>query len=223
MSFACYLLAVHPEKQDRLYNEILKYGKDVEVKEKDEEEGKQSFDSFKEMPYLDAIIFETLRLFPPVPIDVKEATSDDVLPNGVKIGKGTVVVFEPYVMARNQDVYASPCSFQPERWLQKEDGKPRPFQTFDPYAFPVFQAGPRICLGKDLALFEVKFLLVELIKRYRLEFPDLSSIDTSPDADVAFRNGKPVYKPGLTMSYRGELNLRFHRRKSMKSNGPHCS
>merc|ERR1719469_633401 len=102
------------------------------------------------MPYLNGVIYESLRLHPPVPFDDKTAFEDDVFPNGTKVPRGTVCVFLPYAMGRDPAVYPDPEEVKPERWI--------PFRAPPPHEFPAFQAGPRICIGMDMALFEIKLL-----------------------------------------------------------------
>ena len=113
-------------------------------------------------------------------------------------------------MGRDENTYVSAGSFRPERWMKKD----RCVQAFDQYKFPVFQAGNRICLGKDLAIYEIKVLLVELLRKFRFEMPR----ETAPkdrakfEADVALLNGEPVYQYGITLSYKGDLNLDVYKR-----------
>lgn len=103
----------------------------------------------KNMPYLNGVLFETLRLYPPVPEDSKIVAEDGVKYfDGTPLFKGTQMVFVPYSMGRNPKVYANPEKVDPSRWI--------PFKYPDHFAFPVFQAGPRLCLGKDMAQFEAK-------------------------------------------------------------------
>ena len=98
-----------------------------------------------EMPYLNGVIYEALRLWPPVPFDLKMAFEDDVLPGGWKVPKMAQVAFIPYIMGRDGERYPEPLLFKPERWI--------PFNAPPQHEFPVFQAGPRICLGMDMAIF----------------------------------------------------------------------
>ena len=96
------------------------------------------------------------------------------------------------VMGRLEDVYHRANEVVPERWFGENS------LEYDQYRFPVFQAGPRICLGKDLALMEAKLCVVELVRRYRV------SLAEEPPSKL--------YIPGLTLSYRGDLALKFDRR-----------
>ena len=92
------MLASHTEIQDKLYDEIKKGFKDIETEEKNSlsstAEKRVTFDMLKKMPYLDGVIFETLRLFPAGNYDTREAARDNILPNGVRVPKGTQIDYE---------------------------------------------------------------------------------------------------------------------------------
>lgn len=145
-----YILATHPDIQAQLCEEV----------DKCLGSGEATFETVdkNKMPYLHGVLYETLRLYPPVPFDFKEAQQDDVLPNGVKVGKGTMMCFLPYAMGRDPATYPEPEKVKLERWI--------PFTNPGPHEFPVFQAGPRICLGMDMALFEAKVAASMLLKQY---------------------------------------------------------
>jgi len=111
----------------------------------------------KNMKYTDACVRETVRLHTPVAIEGKTAVNDDVLPDGTFIGAGEMLCFPPYVMARDEKLWGSDClKYRPERWLEMT-GEP------SPYLYSQFQAGPRICLGKDLALLESKGVIAMIM------------------------------------------------------------
>lgn len=117
-----------------------------------------SFESLSRLKYCSACIRETIRLHPPVPDDSKEAFADDVLPDGTLVLKGELVAYEPYAMARDSGLWGEDAaSWVPERWLEMEN-EPSSF------LFTAFQAGPRICLGKDMALLEVRAVLAQLVR-----------------------------------------------------------
>lgn len=117
-----------------------------------------------ELPYMKAVFHETLRLYPPVPKNVKTAVEDDVLPGGVKVYKGDVIGISSYCLGRNKAVWGEDAElFVPERWLvdgqdnehhhQGNNNKANksPFGKFraeSPYKFTSFNAGPRLCLGQ---------------------------------------------------------------------------
>ena len=144
-----------------------------------------------QLPTLYGCVMETLRLFPPVPTDIKQAAEDDVLPGGFHVPKGTRITFEPYVMGHNPDVWPEPEAFKPERWVNAHD---RTLVVPNPFEFPVFQAGPRVCLGQEMAKFEASLALAFLVDKFSFALADPSVV--------------PSYAPGLTLTVRGSLDLR---------------
>lgn len=153
LSWMFYVLCENPDVQARLIKEI-------DDRQPGEVPTLKSL-SFSAMPYLHAVLYEVLRLYPPVPRDMKIAMADDVFPDGTKIPKGAGCLFSPYAMGRDPTRYPEPMTVRPERWI--------PFTAPPPHEFPVFQAGPRICLGMDMAIFEAKMVAVMLLKRFSFE------------------------------------------------------
>ncbi|GLJ50367.1 hypothetical protein SUGI_1073260 [Cryptomeria japonica] len=118
------------------------------------------------MHYLHAAITETLRLYPAVPLDGKTAVNNDILPDGTIIKKGNVINYVPYAMGRMQRLWGNDAlEFKPERWLN-EDGI---FQPQSPFKFTAFQAGPRICLGKESAYLQMKIAAALLLRFFTFE------------------------------------------------------
>jgi len=151
LSWMFYILSTNLEVQQKLIAEI-----DSKVPSGTPPTLKQLTAS--NMPYLNGVLYEALRLYPPVPFDAKTAYADDVLPDGSKVAKGTTMWFLPYSMGRDPVRFPDPQAIRPERWI--------PFSAPAPHEFPVFQAGPRICLGMDMAIFEAKVATVMLLHRY---------------------------------------------------------
>eukprot|EP00756_Hemistasia_phaeocysticola_P051019 Hpha_TRINITY_DN26201_c0_g1::TRINITY_DN26201_c0_g1_i1::g.184851::m.184851 len=117
------------------------------------------------MQYMQAVLQETLRMHPSVHTDQKQCVRDDVLPDGTKVKKGCLVGFHPGAFCRNPNIYPKPFTFDPDRWME-EDGRCR---KYDEYAYPVFNAGPRICLGRHMAMLEAKTLLSEVMSTVRVQ------------------------------------------------------
>ena len=175
LSWMFYLLAKHPDVQDILIQEIDETFRGEEPNMKD----------VGKMKYLDSIVMETLRMYPPVPIDVKYSLNDDYLPDNTFIPKNTPITYYPFVMGRLERFWDRPDEFLPERWSNRR----RP----SPYEFPVFQAGPRICLGQSLAFLETKILTCMLLQKFRFKL-------SNPD--------KPVhYTMSATMSIKDGLHI----------------
>eukprot|EP01063_Lacrimia_lanifica_P039973 TRINITY_DN8922_c0_g1_i1.p1 TRINITY_DN8922_c0_g1~~TRINITY_DN8922_c0_g1_i1.p1 ORF type:complete len:568 (+),score=162.61 TRINITY_DN8922_c0_g1_i1:42-1745(+) len=118
-----------------------------------------TYDSLPGMPYLRGAVYEALRLHPPVPNIYLSAKADDTLPDGTTLPAGTRVAVSVYAMGRDPARYAEPVSkVDPTRWI--------PFQQPSPWEFPVFKAGRRICIGRDMAVFEISVAAVMLLQRF---------------------------------------------------------
>ncbi|XP_068661087.1 cytochrome P450 94C1-like [Aristolochia californica] len=179
-----WLLAKHPDVEAAVREEIEKVLSG--------EAAVASFDQLKEMHYLHAAMYESMRLFPPVQFDSKFAQEDDVLPDGTFIRTGRRVTYHPFAMGRMEDIWGKDClQFRPERWFQ--DGK---FKPESPYKYPVFQGGLRVCLGKEMALLEIKSVAVAMVRRFKIE--------------VVNPGIAPKFAPGLTATLNGGLSVRVH-------------
>lgn len=149
-----------------------------------------SCEEMGELNYLQAAVFESMRLFPPIQFDSKFCVEDDVLPDGTAVKKGTRVTYHPYAMGRMEGIWGSDClEFKPERWLK--DGV---FIQENPFKYPVFQAGLRVCLGKEMALLEVKSVALSVLRRFRIHLAQPHySPRFSPGLTATFRDGLPVF------------------------------
>jgi cytochrome P450 len=122
-----------------------------------------SYEDIKLMKYAKAVFYETLRLYPPVSFEVKQCNTNDVLPNGILINKGEFVAWSIYAMGRSTRIWgADALEYRPERWLSMTT-------LPSPYEFPVFNAGPRMCLGKNMAELEGVFVLVSLMRKFNID------------------------------------------------------
>jgi cytochrome P450 len=118
--------------------------------------------------YLNAFIWEVLRLHPPVPADTKIALNSFKLPSGLEIPKDTTIGWITYSLGRRESVWGNDAlKFKPTRWIEQSR------ELFDEsklqYIFPVFNAGYRTCLGKNMAFFEAKLLLVMIAKKFKFQ------------------------------------------------------
>ncbi|KAB2595717.1 cytochrome P450 86A8 [Pyrus ussuriensis x Pyrus communis] len=123
------------------------------------------FEEIDRLIYLKAALSESLRLYPSVPEDSKHVVYDDVLPDGTFVPAGSSVTYSIYATGRMKSTWGDDClEFRPERWLSP-DGK---FIMHDSNKFVAFNAGPRICLGKDLAYLQMKSVTTSVLLRHRL-------------------------------------------------------
>ncbi|CAF1466766.1 unnamed protein product [Didymodactylos carnosus] len=121
--------------------------------------------------YLDAVLYELCRLHPPVPFDLKVAMEDIYLPGNIFIPKSTRVTYTPYHYHRLKSVWGQDAEdFHPERWIDKENEEK--LKTESQYKFIAFNAGPRLCLGKTMALLEMKTLASMLINEFHFELDE---------------------------------------------------
>ncbi|PCH41707.1 cytochrome P450 [Wolfiporia cocos MD-104 SS10] len=139
-----------------------------------------------QLPYLDAVVHETLRLHPPVRETTRQATADDIIPlsipmriatgeltSQIAIAKGQIVTVPIQCMNRATAFWGPNAKeFIPERWLT-DDGIPGRAQEIQGHRHLLtFVDGPRICLGRGFALAEFKAVLSVLIRNYAFEFRD---------------------------------------------------
>ncbi|XP_017105832.2 probable cytochrome P450 12d1 proximal, mitochondrial [Drosophila bipectinata] len=152
-------LAKHPEKQAKLREELLQImpTKDTLLNE----------ENMKDMPYLRAVIKETLRYFPNGLGTLRTCQSDVVL-SGYKVPAGTTVLMGANVLMKDGAYYTRPDEFLPERWLRDpETGKK---MQVSPFTFLPFGFGPRMCIGKRLVDLEVETTVAKIVRNFHLEF-----------------------------------------------------
>jgi hypothetical protein len=132
----------------------------VEERLRSELAGSGNFDPERigALPYLDAVVRESLRLCPIIPL-VGRVLQEDVTLGGYPLKRGMGAVCSIYLAQRRPEVYAEPERFVPERFLDKK---------FTPAEFFPFGGGIRRCIGMAFALFEMKMVLARLLQRTRL-------------------------------------------------------
>jgi cytochrome P450 len=140
-------------------------------------------------------------------VNGKEALEDDVLPTGARIRKGDFIQFAPWVMGRLESIWGSDASeMKPERWIGN-DGELKKESHFK---WPVFNAGPRICLGMQMATQEAMILVAAILSSFHLELVDEDEPSKWAvwDVDPAKRKGR--YDGALTLALRGGIHFKVH-------------
>ncbi|XP_053212551.1 uncharacterized protein LOC128396055 [Panonychus citri] len=156
LTWACYRLATNPEIQEKLFQEVS--NSDI-----------FDYEVLNSLPYLDAVLSETLRIDSPIIMFQRHAHADYILPGtSVKIEKGTPVTIPIYAIHHDPEHYPEPEIYDPNRFL---NGSVKPF-TFCP-----FGAGPRICIGMRFALINAKLSLAVLIRNFCLFTTDATPVD----------------------------------------------
>lgn len=121
----------------------------------------------KNLTYLNGVVHETLRLYPPAVISARKVTRDLSFA-GRRIRAGRTLVFSPYVTHRLPGLWADPLRFEPRRWDPASPGYRRPA----PYEFLPFGGGTHRCIGSGFATAELTVMLARLLARTRLSLPD---------------------------------------------------
>ncbi len=180
-----YLLAKNPDKVERLRAEHERVIGDrcIEV------------DDLPNLPYLEMVVKESLRLLPSVWAYARQARRDLVI-EGYQIKKGQTITISHIAMGRNPKYYDAPEDFRPERWTRDfERSLPRG-------AYTPFAGGPRVCLGKQFAMMEMRMILATLVRRLEVTIPDgfepdfVTELSMHPGSrgmptDVRFRRSAP--------------------------------
>jgi cytochrome P450 len=123
-------------------------------------DGPLSADGLQQLTYLDNVVSETLRMYPPAVMSARKVATDFVF-DGHRIPKGTVVLYSPYVTHRLSDVWPEPERFRPERWDPADPGH----RPATPATFLPFGGGPHRCIGAGFATTGIKVVLAQLLRR----------------------------------------------------------
>lgn len=149
MTWTLYLLALHPEWQGAIRDELSSLG----------ERSDWSIKGLKRCNKLRMVFMEALRLYPPVGFFMRETTKDEVM-RDKKLKKGSLVVIAPWLLQRHKDLWNEPEQFCPMRFDSKAEGR------LPKYAYLPFGVGPRVCIGAAFAMQEAMLLLATLVKQY---------------------------------------------------------
>nr|XP_043608690.1 cytochrome P450 86B1-like [Erigeron canadensis] len=166
LSWFFWLIAKNPSVETRILEELHNI---IQQREDPNKENQENIvfteEELKKMVYLQAAISESLRLYPPVSFDFKEPLEDDIFPDGTVVKKGARVIYSIYVMARMESLWGKDCcEFRPERWIK--DGE---FVSQSQFKYTVFNAGPRLCVGKKFAYMQMKMVVASVLLRYSLK------------------------------------------------------
>ncbi|KAJ8930545.1 hypothetical protein NQ314_016642, partial [Rhamnusium bicolor] len=208
-SFVLSVLGVHQDIQNKVFDELKEIFHD-------DFNRPITFNDTIQMKYLERVILETLRMYPPVPIIARVVNEDVKL--GILIvvvvviegswglttlrcatGKlvlntsgdyvipaGTTVIIVTFMMHRNPKYYPNPTKFDPDNFLP-ERCQDRPY-----YAYVPFSAGPRSCVGRKYAMLKLKVLLASILRKYRT-ISTKKEQDFKLQADIILKKGRWVY------------------------------
>jgi cytochrome P450 len=150
--WALYLLAMDAEWRRRVEEEVDRAMPD----------GRYVPGSHHGLVATKAVVEETLRLYPVVPVTARQAMEADMI-DGHPVVAGTIVLVAPYVVQRHRKLWHEPDIFDPSRFL------PGARDKIERFAYFPFGAGPRVCLGQGFAIQEMVIAVAAIIRRFRLE------------------------------------------------------
>ncbi|XP_023240252.1 cytochrome P450 4V2-like [Centruroides sculpturatus] len=154
IGWTLYLLGLHQDIQEKVFEEL----KGIFA---DEKNRMINTEDLRKMNYLECVIKESNRIYPPVPLILRRNVSE------MKVGDfilppNSSIMINIHALHHNPTVYENPEIFHPDRFL------PENFQKRHPYAFLPFSAGPRNCIGQKFATMEMKTVLANVIRNFRV-------------------------------------------------------
>lgn len=179
LAFIWYLLSKHPDVQRRIRSEV-----------EDQLGGRRPrFDDLPNLPLVERVMKESLRLFPPAWIMERQTLEEDVVA-GYALPSRALVGIAPYTLHRDPRWWPNPEGFEPDRFKPDlERNRPR-------FAYLPFGGGPRICIGNTFAMMEIRLILVRMLQKVNLEL-------------------RPGFRlrldPGITLRPRGGIAMRASR------------
>lgn len=153
-SFALHLLGNHPEAQAKVHDELdAVFGSD--------DQRPVTTEDIKQLKYLDCVIKEALRLYPPIPLIARELGEDTTIEK-YTIPKGSISLVLIYFMHRHPRFFPQPNAFVPERFLEADKER-------HPFLYIPFASGSRNCIGQKFAQLEDKILLAQILRRFKVQ------------------------------------------------------
>lgn len=196
----------HPHAQKKILSELRSTFTEAK------EELPLSFETVQpqSLPYIAAVFNESLRFYPPVPVELKESTAETTFPDGTWLPKGSVVMWAIWAMGRSKNTWGDDADeFRPERWLVAgDDGQTLTLKMMSAFAFPVFNGGPRACLGKRMAELLAVHVVASLIWKY--DFAEIIDKRTTQGGTPKERRSQN----SLTLPMEGGLTCYVRRRDS---------
>ena len=170
LSAVTFSLAQHPQVQQRLYEEVMAVTAG--------DPNRVDMDSVKNMKYMDAVLNETLRLYPPATYTERKVSKAYEM-NGITLPVGLDILIPIYLLHHDEKYHPEAESFDPDRFMPDRIG------LIDHFTFLPFGEGPRVCPGKRFSLLQVKIALSRLLIFFEIVKSDQSpnSIDVSETVD----------------------------------------
>jgi cytochrome P450 len=175
LAWCFYLLSQSPEVTTRMRNEIERVTGGQTVR----------FEHLSELKFVNQVIQETLRLYPPAWVIGRRSLHGDTIA-GYRIPANRTIVVSPYATHRHPDLWDDPDHFNPDRFTSEEVKKliqPGKFQYIP------FGGGARMCIGYNFALLEMQLVLAMILPHYSIELPQGAKVQTEPLITLRPKNG----------------------------------
>jgi cytochrome P450 len=179
LAWTFYLLSQHPEVEARLHAELDAV---LGPPSSGPPPRAPSYDDLPRLPYVEQVIKESLRLYPPAFMVVRRAHQDTEI-GGFPVPAGSEIVVWTYLTHRDPRWFPEPDRFRPERFAPDEEAK------IPKLAYAPFGAGPRACIGKGFAMVEARLLLATLAHRLRFELPPGHHVEPEPRVTLRPKGG----------------------------------
>ncbi|XP_010431923.1 PREDICTED: alkane hydroxylase MAH1-like [Camelina sativa] len=158
LSWFLWLLSQNPQVVTKIRKEII----DKSISKT----GSNVLENLDKLVYLHAALYESMRLYPPVVFQRKSPIKADLLPSGHKVDANSVIIIYLYGLGRMTAVWGEDATeFKPERWISGTGG----LRHSPSFKFLSFNAGPRTCPGKQLAMTLMKTVVVEILQNYDIK------------------------------------------------------
>jgi cytochrome P450 len=176
LSFAFAALAQHPEIQTRLQHEL-----DTVL------EGRApTMTDLEKLTYTTQILNETLRLYPAAPITTPRLVTQDVRLGGFDVPSGAIIIPSVFNIHRHPTYWPEPARWNPERWTPD-------FEPAHRLAFMPFGAGPRKCIGNNLAIMEGQLILASLAQRFSFRLKPGQTVELEQAVTLRPKGGLKMY------------------------------
>ncbi len=171
LSFAFYLMASHPDVASRAREEARAVLGDRAP----------ALGDLPAMPYIKAVIEETMRLYPPAWVVERFSLEQDEV-GSYTIPKGSIVAVSPYALHRNPRYFPEPERFDPTRFLEPDPARPK-------LAYMPFGGGPRFCIGNAFAMMEMQLIVPMVLARFELALEPGFELELDPSVTLRPADG----------------------------------
>lgn len=185
LTWLFYMISRNPEVESNILKEIK-----AKILGEDEKKWRLfSAQESRQLVYLHGALCETLRLFPPVSLEHKAPEKTDVLPSGHRLNPYTKVVIAFYSMGRMETIWGKDClDFKPERWISERGA----IKHEPSFKFPAFNAGPRTCIGKEMAFIQMKMVVASILYNFHVEVVEDHIVSPSSSIILQVEDGLMV-------------------------------